>query len=294
MPGVLKTDTTTPASVDKVSKAGPSTSPTDSKPFRSGATRALFPGLSITYNDRFLHSILKPKDPSFDVHRRTVFLNLRENMLAAWHKLALEGRHASEEEEAELVKSEMQLRKMEFGYLNGSSESDRTVWSIKSNEQMWRMLTQDLTPEDLESEEKLRKSLLQHRATEARQTQALVSALHSANSMPFDRAFLATLPGPRVRLVKAEADRLREHRYVNAVPGETVDDLLQRRKLCEEWFGGVFAWPRDDGKSGFAFLDEREPSTLALDGGPLPTIKVESCVVDAMAKMTVRDDEKKT
>ena len=62
-----------------------------------------------------------------------IFVNLRENTLAGWHKLALDGVDASEAEKDESLKSEMQLRKMEFDYLNrqGEASSDRTVRSIK-------------------------------------------------------------------------------------------------------------------------------------------------------------------
>ena len=132
---LLKADmpTASPSREDsKGAKTTPrSTSSNDTA--RPCASRSLFHGLGITYDDRFLRSILKPRDSSFDAHRRMIFVNLRENTLAGWHKLALDGVDASEAERDELLKSEMQLRKMEFDYLDrqGEASSDRTVRSIK-------------------------------------------------------------------------------------------------------------------------------------------------------------------
>ncbi|KZV74313.1 hypothetical protein PENSPDRAFT_682101 [Peniophora sp. CONT] len=294
MPGVLKPDASTLSKSDSGSNTTKTTAQSSSPASlvcpSPSASRPLFPGLGITYEARFLRSLLTPKDPSFDAHRRTIFLNLRENTLAGWHRVALSGLGATKAEEDELVKSEMQLRAMEFGYLEkqdpskAKESSDRTVCSIRNNQQMWRTLTADCSTEHLKDESQLRELLLRHRATEALQTQALVSALRQPKPIPFDRATLATFRDSHIQLVKAEANRLRDSRRVCGLSGDTVDDVVRRRKECEEWFGGVFVWLKDDGKSAFAFLDGWKPSTQAsgaeeMTTKGLPTIRVE-CMLD--------------
>ena len=155
--------------------------------------------------------------------------------------------------------------------------------AAQNNEQMWRMLIIDFDPDDFNNEKKLCERLLRHRATEALQTQALLSALRKIQPLVFNRAIISALRDSHILLVKAEAERLRDRMRVHAPHGETADDMLRRRKECEAWFGGIFVWPRDDGQSAFAFLDEWKPLTPAHGDDLLPGIRIE-CAPDVEPK----------